>query len=209
MTIKKMLKSPYLWGFIIGILSLHIIKEMALKRRHAPDPIAIVPDWHLIDQHGQVRGQKDMLGKVVIADFFFTSCPSICPKLTEAMKEIYERFHNKTSRIEFISITVDPENDTSEVLKAFMAKNGFDYPNWYCLTGSKQEIYNVVVEKMRVHMGEREYIPNAPGVYDIPHMGHIALFDQKGALRGLFKTEAVEMAALVRAANFLLEKPDA
>ncbi len=208
MSFKKIIKSPYLWAFFLGIGSLHLIKEMALRRRHAPPPMVIVPDWQLVDQHGQPRGQKQLEGKVVIADFFFTSCPSICPKLTEAMKEIHQRFSKKTDQIAFISITVDPETDTPEVLKAFMAKNKFDFPNWHCLTGSKKDIYSVVVEKMRVHMGEREEIANAPGVYDIPHMGHLALFDQRGALRGLFKTESVEMAALVRAAEFLLEKPD-
>ena len=170
--------------------------------------MVIVPDWQLIDESGRARGQKDLQGKVVIANFFFTSCPSICPKLTEAMKEIHQRFLKKTDQVEFISISVDPETDTPQVLKEFMAKNGFAHPNWHCLTGTKQEIYQVVVEKMRVHMGEREEIVNAPGTYDIPHMGHLALFDQRGALRGLFKTESVEMAALVRAAEFLLEKPD-
>ncbi|MCA9507624.1 MAG: SCO family protein [Myxococcales bacterium] len=209
MKIKKVLKSPYLWAFIIGIFSLHIVREMAMRRRNAPDPMVLVPTWQLIDQNGQARGQKDSLGKVVIADFFFTSCPTICPKLTEAMKEVYARFEDKNEQVEFLSITVDPETDSPEVLKKFMERSGIDYPNWHCLTGSKKEIYDVVVEKMRVHLGEREYLPNAPGVYDIPHMAHLALFDQRGALRGLFKTEPVEMAALVRAANFLLEKPDA
>ncbi len=206
MSIKKIIKSPYLWAFFIGIGSLHIIKEMALRRRHAPPPMVIVPDWQLIDQEGLSLGQKELLGKVVVSNFFFTSCPSICPKITEAMKEIHQRFTKKAEHVMFLSISVDPEFDRPEVLKSFMQKHSFYFPNWHALTGTRQEVYDVVVNKMKVHMGDREAVPEAPGVYDIPHIGHMALFDQRGALRGLFKTETVEMAALVRAIEFLLEK---
>lgn len=208
MKFKKIIKSPYLWAFLIGIASLHLIKEFALMRRHAAEPLLDVPDWRLVDHNGQSFGQKDLLGKMVIANFFFTSCPSICPKLTEAMKELYKRFADKTANIAFVSITVDPQTDTPEVLRAFREQNNLSYANWHFLTGSLEDIYQVVVDKMHVHMGERTEVPGAAPLYDIPHMGHVALFDQKGRLRGLFKTESIELAALVRAANFLIEKPD-
>lgn len=206
MTFKKIIKSPYLWAFFIGIATLHIIKECALMHRSAPEPIVIVPNWSLINQEGQKFGKAELLGKVYIADFFFTSCPSICPKLTGAMKEVYQRFLGKEDQVHFVSITVDPDTDTPTVLKEFMEKNGIAKSNWHGLTGSKADIYDVVVEKMRVHMGEKEFIPDADGAYDIPHLAQLALFDQNGDLRGLFKTDSVEMSALVRAANFLLEK---
>lgn len=204
MNAKKLLKSPYLWAFFIGIASLHIIKQAALARRSAPEPLIIVPDWSLTSQDNSPFGKKDLQGKVVFANYFFTSCPSICPKLTQAMKDVYERFKDKQDLVEFISITVDPETDTPEVLNAFMEKNQLAHKNWHCLTGTKKEIYDVVVDKMHVHLGEKE--PIAEGTYDIPHLGQLALFDQNGDLRGLFKTDSVELSALVRAANFLLEK---
>lgn len=207
MKIKKIFKNPFFWGFILGIAALHIIKEMALNRRHAPDPMFMVPDWELTNQMGEPFGQKDLLGKIVVADFFFTSCPTICPKLTASMKEIHQRFLGQEEKVHFISISVDPERDQPLVLKEFMEKNQFAFSNWHSLTGEKEQIYDVVVNKMKAHLGEKEALPDAPGVYDIPHLGHLALFDQKGALRGLFKTEAVEMAALVRAIKFLLEEP--
>jgi protein SCO1/2 len=207
--LKKIIKSPYLWAFFIGICSLHIIKHFALLRRQAPEPLVEVPDWQLINHENQAFGQKELLGKITIADFFFTSCPSICPKLTEAMKELYVRFNKQHDRVAFVSISVDPEIDTPEYLKSFMAKHKLLYPNWHFLTSThKKDVHEVVVNKMHVHMGEREPVAEAPGVYDIPHMAQIALFDQKGRLRGLFKTDSIEMAALVRAAHFLLEKPD-
>lgn len=208
MNFKKILKNPFLWAFLIGIGSLHFVREFSLRRRQAPPAMVNVADWQLTDQRALPFNKKDLEGRVVIADFFFTSCPSLCPKLTEAMKEIYARFKDKSDQVSFISITVDPKTDTPAVLQNFMDKNDIAYENWHCLTGSPEEVYKVVVENMRIHMGEREEVPGAPGAYDIPHLAHLALFDQKGDLRGLFKTENLELAALVRAANFLLEKPE-
>lgn len=203
MNIKKYIKSPFLWAFLLGIASLHLIKEMALKRRSAPEPMVIVPDWQLLDQDGNIFGKKDLQGKVFIADFFFTSCPTICPMLTKSMKDVRDRV---SKDIHFVSITVDPETDTPQVLRKFMIENNIYNANWHALTGSKKDIYETVVDKMRIHVGEKEMLSAKDNIYDIPHLAHLALFDQKGNLRGLFKTESIELAALVRAAQFLLEE---
>jgi protein SCO1/2 len=206
MKIKKIFKNPYLWAFFMGIASLHIIKHCALLRRQAPEPMVDVPAWNLLNQQGEKFGQQDLLGKIVIADFFFTSCPSICPKLTEAMKELHTRFLANSSDVAFLSISVDPETDTPERLRSFIAQHDLNYPNWHFLTGTKAEVYDVVVEKMRIHMGERANLKDSQEIYDIPHLAHIALFDQEGRLRALFKTDSIELSALVRGAKFLLEK---
>lgn len=206
MNIKKIIKNPYVVAFLFGIAALHIVREVALARRTIPEPLVIVDDWELIDQNGQRFSKKDLKGRIVVADFFFTSCPTICPTLTNAMKEVYKRFQNDTERVHFISISVDPETDTPDVLKEFMKNHDVNRPNWHALTGTKEEIYRVVSEKMRVHVGEKEKIDGASDRYDIPHLAQLALFDQDGNLRGLFKTENTELAALVRAGNFLLEK---
>lgn len=205
---KKIFKNPYVLAFIAGIISLHLIKEVAKKRRSIPEPMVLVDDWSLIDQNKEIRGKSQLLNKPFIASFFFTSCPTICPKLMQQMKEVHKRFNNKQDKINFVSITVDPEQDTPEVLLEYMKKMGINHPNWFCLTGGEKAIYDVVVQKMKVHVGEKQEIEGAQGIYDIPHLAHLALFDGDGNLRGLFKTENDEMAALVRAANFLLEKDD-
>lgn len=206
MFFKKLIKNPFFWAFIFSIFALHIIKELAMARRSAPAPLVIVDDWQLLNQNGDTLGKKNLLGKVYVADFFFTSCPTICPKLTEAMKEIHKRFPDQTDQVSFVSITVDPERDTSEHLKLFMQNNGFNFNNWHGLTGDKKDIYDLAVNKMKLHVGEKEALKDQPGIYDIPHMGELILFDQNGNLRGLFKTDPVEMSALVRAIQFLLEK---
>jgi protein SCO1 len=204
MTFKTIIKNPFLWAFVIGIISLHIFRELSIIRKSAPPPLMIVPDWSLTDQNGQKLSKQDLKGSVVVAAFFFTSCPTICPKLTAAMKEVYERFkHNPKTY--FLSITVDPEVDSPEVLKQYLQKNGINYDNWSALSGTKAEVYDVVMNKMKVHVGEREAIHGTEGMYDIPHLAQLALFDQNGDLRGLFKADSVELSALVRAMQFFLE----
>lgn len=205
MTFKRIIKNPFLWAFVVGIISLHILRELSIVRKSAPPPLVIVPEWSLTDQHGQKLSQADLLGKVSVAAFFFTSCPTICPAITAAMKEVYERFRHNP-HVVFLSITVDPEVDNPQVLKDYLAKNAIDYDNWHALTGSKTEVYDVVVNKMKIHAGDKQPLHGgADGAYDIPHLAQLALFDQQGNLRGLFKTDSVELSALVRAMQFFLE----
>src|SRR5271170_5986563 len=116
MNVKSIIKNPFLWAFILGIFALHVFRELSVFRKSAPPPLVIVPDWILINQNGQAVTKKDLAGKVVVASFFFTSCPTICPELTKAMKEVYERFLHRPEMV-FLSITVDPDTDTPAVLK--------------------------------------------------------------------------------------------
>lgn len=202
---KKIFKSPFLWAFLIGIATLHIIKECALMRQSAPKPMVYLPSWQLLNQEGQVFGKQELLGKPFVASFFFTSCPTICPKLIASMKEVHVRFAKEQDQVNFVSITVDPKTDTPQILKDYMKKNGMEFKNWYSLTGSPEEIYDVVVNKMKVHMGEKVQKNDS---YDIPHLAHLALFDANGNLRGLFKTDSMELSALVRAIKFLLKNKE-
>lgn len=205
---KKIVKNPFFWAFLIGIFSLHLVREISLRRRALPEPMVIVPDWKLTNQHNVEFGQKELKGKPVIMNYFFTSCPTVCPKVTQSMKDVYNRFLGKEDKVNFVGITVDPEYDSPSVLSEYARKFDIEKPNWYFLTGTRKEVYDVVVNKMKVHMGEKEKYKDLEGVYDIPHLAHIALFDKNGNLRGLFKPEPIELAALVRATNFLIENPE-
>lgn len=200
----KIIKNPFFLAFIIGIIAIHIIRELSIMRKSAPPPLVIVPEWSLINHNNEKVHKHDFLGKILVVDFFFTSCPTICPKLTQAMKEIYERFkHNKD--IIFLSISVDPEVDTPEVLKKYLSDHHINYDNWLALTGSSHDIVDVVINKMKIHIGNKEPIHGVDSIYDIPHLSELVLFDKEGNLRGKFKTDSVELSALVRAIKFLLD----
>jgi protein SCO1 len=205
----QLIRNPYFLALILGIISLHLVREFAYMRRSAPPPLVIVGPWSLHNQRNEVFGTKEMQGKVVIASFFFTRCPTICPKLMQDMIEVQKRFEKLKKRVHFISISVDPEHDTPLVLAEYLRKKQLNDAHWDLLTGSHSEIYHVVVEQMKLHMGDLETIKNKDTreiLYNVSHVAELALFDQNGDLRAKFPTDPTSLSALERAAKFLIEK---
>lgn len=207
--IRTVFSNPFVIAFFIGIASLHIVKEMSLARRAAPPPLVIVGPWSLTDHLGQKFGTQELQGKVVIANFFFSRCPSICPKLISDMKEVRKRFEDSKQEVQFLSFSVDPDFDVPFVLQEYRKKNEIEFDNWTFLTGTTEELVDVVMGKMKLHVGEKRAIDSenaAEELFDISHIGEIMLFDQNGDLRGRFSTDTVGLASVVRSAKFLLEK---
>lgn len=207
---KKFYKNPFVIAFVIGALSLHVGKWLAEQRIQAPPPLLSVGEWSLIDQNGANFGSKELAGKVVIMSMFFTRCPSICPALTNAMKDVLATFPESSdfkNKIHFVSVSVDPENDSPEVLAKFMQEKGLDSERWTLLTGEKKTLYELAEEKMKLHIGEKKMLEsqNGEAVYDINHLAELILLDQKGDLRGLFPTQPHGLAALERAAKLLIK----
>lgn len=199
--LRNAIRNPFVIAFLIGIASLHIVKEMALARRSAPPPMVVVGDWKLTSHDGKEFGSNDLKGKVVIANFFFTRCPTICPKLMNDLREVHKRFGNDAKDVHFLSFSVDPEFDQPQVLRDYAKKMGFEAPNWTLLTGSPMQMLDVVTGKMKLHVGER-----TEDLFDIAHVAEFVLFDQNGDLRGKFSTDPTGLAAIVRSAKFFLEK---
>jgi protein SCO1/2 len=206
---SKWLKNPYFWALLLGIVSLHFVREMSYMSRRAPPPLVYVGEWSLINQLNEPFGSQDLKGKVWIASFFFTRCPTICPKLTQDMIELKKRFKKMNGEVKFLTFSVDPEFDTPPVLQAHLLKNKIIDDNWTFLTGTQAQMMNVVMDQMKLHMGELEEVkqPNTPEVlFNVAHLAEFALFDQNGDLRGKFPTDPTGLAALERAAKFLVEK---
>jgi protein SCO1/2 len=198
--LKKTFKNPFVIAFLIGIASLHLVKEMALARRSAPPPLVMVGPWSLINHEDHKFGSEELKGKVVIANFFFTRCPTICPKLISNMNEVHQRFEKEADDVHFVSFSVDPDFDTPKVLRDYQEKMMIAAPNWTFLTGTTEQMVNVVTNQMKFHMGEKDEL------LDISHVAELLLFDQNGDLRGKFPTDTTGLAAIVRSAKFLLEK---
>lgn len=184
---------PYILAFLFGILCLHFVREYSKMRLSAPAPWVTVGPWVLMDQNNQPFGSKELSGKVVITSFFFTRCPSICPKLMGSMTEVRKRFLQLQDKASFVSISIDPEFDTPEVLATYATKNNL---NWSFLTGSKDQITQVVENQMKFAVGNAH------------HVAELALFDQRGDLRGKFDTTPTGMASLEKAAKYLIDNPD-
>jgi protein SCO1 len=121
-----------------------------------------VPDFEFTNQLGQKVSWKDMQGKVVVADFFFTSCPVICPEMTVNMRELQRSIkttkkvgQKDTSFVQFLSFTVDPEKDSVSELKKYADRFQIDPENWWLLTGNKKEIYDLALNGMKLGITEK------------------------------------------------------
>ena len=101
-----------------------------------------IPDFAFVSQYGDTVTAKTLAGKVYVADFFFTSCPTICPKMKTQLKRVYEQF-GKDNRVVLLSHTIDPSHDTVPVLKAFADQLGVTDRNWLFVTGDRDKIYDI------------------------------------------------------------------
>lgn len=122
-----------------------------------------VPDFNLTNQLGQKVSWKDLKGKIVVADFFFTRCPQICPRMTQNLKRLQETVknnnragNNEADFVQFISFTVDPEHDGVEELKKYADRFQINPQNWWLLTGDKKQIYDLALHGMKLGINETE-----------------------------------------------------
>ncbi|MCG9126344.1 SCO family protein [Candidatus Poribacteria bacterium] len=124
---------------IAGITLWTTVKPNA--KTSEPIPLTSVPDFNLTNQDGKPFGLSDLDGKLWVTDFIFTNCPTICPDMTQRMAELQSEISN--DKVNFLSITVDPERDTPQVLSQYALDNGAKQDRWQFLTGDKDHIYNL------------------------------------------------------------------
>lgn len=136
-----------------------------------------VPDFSFIDQDSVRVTNKDYLGKVYVVDFFFTTCPTICPIMTNNLVEIQSAF-KKSGEFGIASFTINPRHDTPQVLRRYEDKYGITNPNWHFLTGEKEMIYQLARNGFYILANEDE---DAPGGFE--HSGMFALVDKEGYIR--------------------------
>lgn len=139
-----------------------------------------IPSFKLINQKNETITEQDLLGNIVVADFFFATCPSICPKMTTNLKFIQDKFKERKD-FKIVSFTVNPEHDTVEVLADYAKKVHADESNWSFVTGPKEDIYDLAFNGFFVS-ASRDSL--APGGF--LHSGMIILLDKKGRIRGYF-----------------------
>lgn len=140
-----------------------------------------VPDFKLTDQNNKMITNKDMLGKVYLVEFFFSRCPTICPVMNTNMRHIEDQINNPDFGI--ISISIDPENDTPELLKEHAQRIGAKSPNWHFLTGNRDYI-GKLADEFNIYVGGKEDESES-----LNHSGMIALVDQEGNIRCRYNKE--------------------
>ena len=140
-----------------------------------------IPEFHLVNQLGDTISQKTFEDKIYITDFFFTTCPGICMKMTGNMTILQEEFKDDPT-IVLLSHSVTPTIDSVEVLKTYADKNGIIANKWHLVTGDKQEIYD---------LGRNEYfVENDLGIpkdiNDFLHTENFLLIDKNKHIRGIY-----------------------
>lgn len=135
-----------------------------------------IPEFEFIDQNGMVLRSTDLIGKVVVLDFFFTTCPTICPIMSQNMSTLIDQFTDES--VVFVSITINPFYDTPERLLAYKNRYNAQTDQWYLLTGDRDRIYQLALEGFYMIAAEDA---EAEGGFE--HSGLFALIDSKGYFR--------------------------
>jgi protein SCO1/2 len=160
-----------------------------------------MPEFALRDQRGANVRAADLRGRVLIVDFIFTSCPDVCPLLTDQLAGLRSRLP-EAAPLAYVSFSVDPEHDTPAKLKAFASAHGADHANWYFLTGPLAEVREVVTKGFKQAM---EIEPEQSGKpRNVLHGSHYVLVDRAGQLRGFFRSDTEGLEALRVATQRLL-----
>jgi len=145
--------------FVLAVAMGYSMWQASLRRDIEKLPvIRAVPEFSLTDQNGQTVTNADLRGKIWIADFIFTRCKGPCPLMTARMLEMQKAL-TKTPEVKLVSVTVDPEYDTPEVLKGYAGANFADPDRWKFLTGDKAVIEKLVTEGFMQHLDEENGEP--------------------------------------------------
>lgn len=209
---KDKVNKSALYGILLALLlpmvAYFIVKQKSerdikMPRHYLPDSIVTVTKkgkrmedtiWHkvknltLINQEGKTITFDSLKGKIIIADFFFTRCPTICPAMTMNMKRLAESIHNgkrvgdKTNKlVHFISLSVDSERDSVPVIKKWADRFQINPETWWLLTGDKKEIYDFALNEVKLGLIDGEGVDS-----NFVHSDKFVLIDSNRHVRGYY-----------------------
>ncbi len=165
--------------------------------------------WHKVknieftNQLGKKVSLDDLKGKILVIDFFFTRCPSICPGLTLSMKRLQDSFLKNDSIVQFISVSIDPEHDSVPQLRKFADRYNANHDTWWFVTGDKKEIYDFALNELKAGLADTE-VDTA-----FIHTQNFFLLDSSRVVRGWFNGfDTVKQAELVRNIPLLMLEKD-
>ncbi len=160
-----------------------------------------VPDFKFINQEGKTITQKNLDGSVYVADYFFTTCQSICPIMSNEMELLAKHFEGN-SQVKFISHTVNPENDSVPVLADYAKAHHANPNQWYLVTGDKKQLYELARKGYFLNTEDGDGGPN-----DFIHTQNFALVDKYKHIRGFYDgTNHKEMENLIEDIEILLKE---
>lgn len=188
----------------LPILGERDVVTKTIEGKPVPDTVYHrIPDFSFVNQDGKTVTAKDFEGKIYVADFFFTTCPTICPIMKTQMLRVYEKFKGNP-QVALLSHSIDPRHDSVAVLREYARRLGVTGAQWQFVTGDKAKIYEIGQQSYFVTAKED---PDAEG--GLLHSGAFALIDKQKRIRGMYdgtKAESVDklmadMEVLLNEAN--------
>jgi protein SCO1 len=183
-----------------------VTTSAALSCKKQPDVEVLgqLGDFTLTRENGQSYGKKDLEGQVWVAAFMFTRCPTVCPRITQRMREVQSAAQKKQIPLTLVSFSVDPEYDTPEILTRYAAAQNVDLANWRFLTGDYALIQKTAEKGFKLALEGKA--DAAAEHYGISHGSHLVLVDGQARIRGYYRSsDDQEMARLVEEAGRLAQ----
>jgi protein SCO1/2 len=199
---------------VLPIISYLLVENLSkdavqMPRRYFYDTVVVKKEkgkevndtvWHKVkpfklkNQFGKEVGLDDLNGKIIVANFFFTSCPSICPKLTRNMKRLQDAFKKTDTIVRFVSFTVDPERDSVQKIKAYGDKFSIDHDTWWMLSGDRKVIYDVALNEFKASIASEGNIDTG-----FIHTEKFFLLDRDKVVRGWYNgLDSVNLGKLIK-----------
>ena len=175
-----------LFMVIILVAGLYAVIKMNSSARSGELPVyGTVNSFSLIDQDNQAMTEAALDGDIWIADFIFTRCQGPCPKMTGKMYDLQNKFSDY-SDVKFLSVSVDPEFDTPDVLTAYAEKFNADAQRWRFLTGEKETVRELAISSLKLNLID------GTENQSIIHSTRFVLIDKKRQIRGYYDSELPE-----------------
>jgi protein SCO1 len=187
---------------LTGAGALALTVSFGCRRAAELPTLGHVGTFNLVDQAGRPVSAESLRGQVWAAAFFFTRCPTVCPRITRRMRDLQQAAAKEGVKLQLVSFSVDPENDTPEVLTAYAKQHGADTGSWRFLTGDLEVVRKTSELGFKLALdGKATAGAEHFGLF---HGSHLVLVDGSGQIRGYYRTsEDSQMAQLLRDAAVL------
>lgn len=221
---KKTIVYLIVVGIVISVIATSILYEQKHERKlpilnptdvndalvdsslHNKGVDHTILDFHLTNQNGENITQEIIKNKVVVANFFFATCPSICPIMNSQLSRVHDKYL-KNDNVMILSHTVWPEVDSVEVLKEYGERYGADVKRWQFLTGDKHHLYNLARKSYLVAPSVNDTSFDQGGDGDFIHTENIVLIDKKRRIRGFYDgTDSLAVNQLIVDVQILLDQ---
>lgn len=166
-----------------------------------------IPNWKLMDENGEEFLGESLKGKIYVADFFFTRCESICPKMSTELTRVQDTF-SKEDEVQLASFSVDPTHDTPKILREYAKKYDAKFGKWHFFTGTKTQIYPLAVKGYFIPVADASEYDKAVKLPDetFIHSEKLILVDKEGHIRGFYDgTDKKDVDRLILEIRVLLK----